>query len=222
MPTAWPDRNQKAPNYWDLQLKAWIEEAPTVAGNFRNALDARIQEVSPSTDISGKADLVGGKVPASQLPSYVDDVLEFANQAGFPSVGETSKLYVALDTNLLYRWSGSAYVNITAAGLALGETSTTAYRGDRGKTAYDHSQTTGNPHSTAVADISGLQTTLNGLAAKPITGVTLVQQFIFTDPTIARPAVPSYVSLNWVGPAGSGGAAPTNLATGDTWDLQTP
>jgi len=63
-------------------------------------------------DLSTKADLVDGKVPASQLPSYVDDVLEFANLAAFPATGETGKIYVALDTNLQYRWSGSAYVQI--------------------------------------------------------------------------------------------------------------
>ena len=55
-----------------------------------------------------------GKVPAAQLPSYVDDVLEFANLAGFPATGETGKIYVALDTNKTYRWSGSAYVYITS------------------------------------------------------------------------------------------------------------
>ncbi len=44
-------------------------------------------------------------------------------------------------------------------GVALGETSTTAYRGDRGKTAYDHSQvTTGNPHGTTAADIGAAAT----------------------------------------------------------------
>jgi hypothetical protein len=63
-------------------------------------------------DLSTKADLFGGKVPASQLPSYVDDVLEFANLAAFPATGESGKIYVALDTNLQYRWSGSAYVQI--------------------------------------------------------------------------------------------------------------
>ena len=63
-------------------------------------------------DLSTKADLVDGKVPASQLPSYVDDVLEFANLAAFPAIGETGKIYVALDTNFTYRWSGSAYVQI--------------------------------------------------------------------------------------------------------------
>lgn len=63
-------------------------------------------------DLSTKADLVGGKVPPKQLPSYVDDVLEFANLAAFPVTGETGKIYVALDTNKTYRWSGSAYVQI--------------------------------------------------------------------------------------------------------------
>lgn len=64
----------------------------------------------------GYASLDGtGKVPAAQLPSFVDDVLEFANLAGFPVTGETGKIYVALDTNKTYRWSGSAYVEISAS-----------------------------------------------------------------------------------------------------------
>lgn len=81
-----------------------------------------------------------GKVPSSQLPSYVDDVLEYANFAAFPVEGESGKIYVALDTNLTYRWSGSAYVEISQS-LALGETSSTAYRGDYGAAAYAHSVT---------------------------------------------------------------------------------
>ena len=94
-----------------------------------------------------------GRVPSSQLPSYVDDVLEFTNRAAFPATGEDGKIYIAEDTNLQYRWSGSQYVKISPS-LALGETSSTAYRGDRGKTAYDHSQiTTGNPHGTTAADV---------------------------------------------------------------------
>lgn len=102
---------------------------------------------------SAFASLIDGKVPASQLPSYVDDVLEYANFAALPGTGETGKIYVTLDTNLTYRWSGSAYVEISAS-LALGETLATAYRGDRGKTAYDHSQTTtGNPHGTTKTDL---------------------------------------------------------------------
>jgi hypothetical protein len=54
------------------------------------------------------------KVSSTYLPSYVDDVLEYANLAGFPGTGETGKIYVALDTNKTYRWSGSAYIYITS------------------------------------------------------------------------------------------------------------
>ena len=105
--------------------------------------------------VDGVAELDGtGRVPAAQLPAYVDDTVEAANFAALPGTGETGKIYVTLDNNLTYRWSGSVYVEISAS-LALGETSSTAYRGDRGKTAYDHSQVvTGNPHGTAAGDIT--------------------------------------------------------------------
>ena len=87
------------------------------------------------------------------LDSFVDDVLEFDNRTGFPATGEAGKIYVAKDTNKTYRWSGTAYVEI-AGGVALGETGSTAYRGDRGKTAYEHSQlTSGNPHNVSKADM---------------------------------------------------------------------
>lgn len=94
-----------------------------------------------------------GHVPASQLPSYVDDVQEYASRSDFPATGESGKIYVATDTNLTYRWTGSGYVEISPS-LALGETSATAYRGDRGKAAYDHSQIkSGNPHGTTFASL---------------------------------------------------------------------
>lgn len=109
--------------------------------------------LATSSQLTDKADLVDGLVPANQLPSYVDDVLEYANLASFPLLGEASKLYIAIDTNLVYRWSGSTYT-VTSSSLALGETLSTAYRGDRGKTAYDHSQLTGNPHGATTANIN--------------------------------------------------------------------
>lgn len=91
---------------------------------------------------SGLAELdANGKVPSSQLPSYVDDVIEVANYSSLPATGETGKIYVTTDDNKTYRWSGSAYVEISPS-LALGETSSTAYRGDRGKVAYDHATET--------------------------------------------------------------------------------
>ena len=106
-------------------------------------------------DLNTKADLDGGKVPAWQLPSYVDDVLEFANLASFPATGESGKIYIAIDTNLTYRWGGSSYV-VMSSSLALGETASTAYRGDNGKLAYDHSQATGNPHNTKVEELTDI------------------------------------------------------------------
>jgi hypothetical protein len=63
----------------------------------------------------------GGKVPAGQLPSFVDDVLEYANLAGFPGTGETGKIYVAIDTGYTYRWSGSAYVQVGSNALTADE-----------------------------------------------------------------------------------------------------
>ena len=109
--------------------------------------------LATSSQLTDKADLVDGLVPANQLPGYVDDVLEYANLASFPLLGEASKLYIAIDTNLVYRWGGSTYA-VTSSSLALGDTSTTAYRGDRGKTAYNHSQATGNPHNLPAASTS--------------------------------------------------------------------
>ncbi len=87
---------------------------------------------------NGVAELdANGKVPTAQLPSYVDDVLEYTAKSSFPTTGETGKIYVDTTTNKTYRWSGSAYVEISSS-LALGTTSSTAYRGDYGNTAYTH------------------------------------------------------------------------------------
>lgn len=92
-----------------------------------NAVDStpRIAE-SEKGQANGVATLdESGRVPAVQLPSYVDDVLSYENRAAFPATGEAGKLYLAEDTNLLYRWTtnsggdGGSYVEISAgAGVA--------------------------------------------------------------------------------------------------------
>lgn len=102
------------------------------------------------------------KVPSSQLPSYVDDVIEgflynnkfYKDEAHLSEItGEGGKIYVDVSNNKTYRWSGSIYARVDDS-IALGETSNTAYRGDRGKTAYDHAVTTNtNPHKTTAADV---------------------------------------------------------------------
>ena len=110
-----------------------------------NLIADSLGEYVPATDIFDEA----GTIRSALLPSYVDDVLEFSSRDAFPTVGEGGKIYLAADTNLSYRWGGSEYV-IIAQSLALGETSSTAYRGDRGKIAYDHSQTS---HRLSIAGL---------------------------------------------------------------------
>ena len=123
--------------------------------NFDNEIENVRAEIALKLDASlkgtanGVAELdANGKVLTSQLPSFVDDVIEAENFAALPNEGETGKIYVTLDDNKTYRWSGSAYVEISAS-LALGETDSTAYRGDRGKIAYDHA-TDANKISSAI------------------------------------------------------------------------
>lgn len=141
---------------------------------------------------SNFASLVGGFVPSSQLPSYVDDVLEFAALVNFPTTGETGKIYVATDTNITYRWSGSAYVEISAS-LALGTTSATAYRGDLGNTAYSHSQViTGNPHGTAKTDIGLGNVDNTSDASKPVS--TAQQTALNLKANLASPTFTGLVS----------------------------
>lgn len=160
--------------------------------------------------LDGKADLVDGKVPASQLPSFVDDVVEAEDVAHFPATGESGKIYVALDTNKTYRWGGSDYVEISQS-LALGETSSTAYRGDRGKEAYDISQTVGavgdlttTAKTTVVAAINEVNAK-DGVPAGGTTGQVLTKKSS-TDGDV-----------EWVSPssdAALSSAVTSNLAVG--------
>lgn len=111
-------------------LQKEIEDRKAGDTTITNSLNAFI---STKGQPGGLAELDStGKVPAAQLPSYVDDVLEYSTKAQFPQTGETGKIYVAKDTNLTYRWTGTQYLEISQS-LALGETSSTAYPGDKGK-----------------------------------------------------------------------------------------
>lgn len=115
-------------------LQKEIEDRKAGDTTITNSLNAFI---STKGQPGGLAELDStGKVPAAQLPSYVDDVLEFSTKAQFPQTGETGKIYVAKDTNLTYRWTGTQYLEISQS-LALGETPSTAYPGDKGKANRD-------------------------------------------------------------------------------------
>lgn len=118
----------------EAALQKEIEDRKAGDTTITNSLNAFI---STKGQPGGLAELDStGKVPAAQLPSYVDDVLEFSTKAQFPQTGETGKIYVAKDTNLTYRWTGTQYLEISQS-LALGETPSTAYPGDKGKANRD-------------------------------------------------------------------------------------
>lgn len=139
-------------------------------------VDAKLNGKANSSHTHAAADIksvnasaITGTIAAANLPSFVDDVLEgyynatdkkfyknydaSAKTYSNAYTGETDKIYVNLNDNKNYRWSGSVYVVISET-IALGETSSTAYRGDRGKAAYNHSQiTSGNPHKVTKSDV---------------------------------------------------------------------
>lgn len=96
---------------------AIANNALTIAmtNGLQAALDSKINSTSIGA-ANGVAPLdADGKVPAANLPSYVDDVIEAANYAALPATGETGKIYVTIDDNKIYRWSGTVYININAS-----------------------------------------------------------------------------------------------------------
>lgn len=108
-------------------------------------LNNKVQEFIDSKGApNGLASLnESGIIPSAQLPSYVDDVIEVDTFSNLPGTGESGKIYIVQDTNLTYRWSGTGYVEISKS-LALGETSSTAYPGDKGKATTDKLNKTSN------------------------------------------------------------------------------
>lgn len=108
------------------------------SGEINDILDLKEDKANKSQPLGYASLDENGQIPSGELPSFVDDVIEVADFASLPVTGESGKIYVTLDDNKTWRWSGTVYVEISAS-LVLGETSTTAYRGDRGKIAYDYS-----------------------------------------------------------------------------------
>lgn len=138
------------------------------ANEGETSLNAQI--AANTTALESKADLVNGKVPTSQLPSYVSGTVEgyYYNGAFYSDSEHTQTLtpsseiiYVDLDSNNTYRWSGSVYVEISAS-LTLGETAETAYRGDRGKAAYDHASDSSKSTTAAQSGLYKIATTSEG------------------------------------------------------------
>ena len=161
-----------------------------------------------------------GLVPAAQLPSYVDDVLEYTNLAGFPATGETGKIYVAKDTNKTYRWSGSAYIYITSGAVdsVAGKTGVvTLVKGDVGLSNVDNtSDATKSVASAAILTtartIAGvlfdgsanISIPFSGLSSKPTSvsgygitdAATLTGSETLTNKSLTSPTVTGTVNNN--------------------------
>ena len=140
------------------------------------ALNAKLDD-SQKGAANGLAELdATGKVPSAQLPSYVDDVLEYANAGSFPATGEAGKLYVALDSNDVYRWTGSAYVKVSDAvstadqATKLATARNIALSGDvSGSANFDGSANISitatvadDSHNHIIGNVDGLQAALDG------------------------------------------------------------
>lgn len=157
-------------------------------------LDTRYIKLTEKASNGGVATLDStGKIPANQLPSFVDDVIDLVDivttnptsgmvpgqkwynsttkmiftaitsTTGQQSTPITDVIYVNTKDSTVWRWTGTSMVQLQG-GLVLGTTATTAYRGDHGLIAYQHSQVQGNPHNTQIGDIPQLQTNLNNKA----------------------------------------------------------
>lgn len=164
-----------------------------------------------NTALGLKADLVGGKVPSSQLPSYVDDVVEVANYAALPATGETGKIYITLDTNFMYRWSGSTYIEIKDSSAVWGAITGTLSSQTDLQTALDAKQDDLN--GTGFVKASGTTITYDNTTYYPASNPNGYTTNVGTVTSVAM-SVPSAFSVSGSPITTSGTLAVT--ATGDT------
>ena len=148
-----------------MSLDSNLQSFATAVGT---AVKARILS-SEKGVANGVATLDGtGKIPSAQLPSYVDDVVEYANLAAFPGTGSSGILYIALDTNKQYRWAGSTYQQITSGAVdsVAGKTGViTLDTNDINGLSTALSGKAASTHSHVIGDVTGLQTALDSKAS---------------------------------------------------------
>lgn len=163
-----------------MSLDSNLQSAFTAVGT---AIKGKISS-SEKGVANGVATLDGtGKIPSAQLPSYVDDVVEYANLVSFPATGSAGILYIALDTNKQYRWGGTVYVAIDSGAVTsvAGKTGVvTLGTSDVGGLDTALSGKAASSHTHAIADVAGLQIALDGKASAS-TVSTLVSGVGATD-----------------------------------------
>lgn len=179
---------------------SWAKAASKPSYNFSEIGG----QVNASTQLTGE-------IPSGLLPSYVDDVLEYEGLDKFPKTGETGKIYTDTTTNKIYRWGGSTYVVISDS-LALGTTSSTAYRGDLGNEAHSWASTAkahADKHGSAYA--SGLyKITTND--AGHVTGATAVAKSDIT--VLGIPGADTHYTSSLI--VGTSSSAVANSATANS------
>ena len=182
------------------------------AARIPTITDGKIQSVSASK--------LTGVIPSANLPGYVDDVLEYDSSSAFPETGESGKIYVATDTNRTYRWGGSSYVEISPS-LALGTTSSTAFRGDWGQTAYSHAQAKGSAFASGLYKITtnaqGHVTAATAVTKSDITALGIPGQDTNTTYSDMKGASSSDAGTHGLVPAPSAGASNRYLRSDGTW-----
>ena len=147
-----------------MALDTNLQSAFAVVGTAVKGKISNSEKGSPN----GVATLDGtGKIPSAQLPSYVDDVVEYATVASFPSTGVAGILYIDVSENRQYRWGGSIYQVITSGAVD-------SVAGKTGVVTLGTADITGldtalggkalATHTHAIADITGLQTALDAKA----------------------------------------------------------
>ena len=172
---------------------------------------ATLVEATPAEIGAIPSDLIGAPsgiaplgpdsiVPMENLPpGFVADIVEVANFAALPVIGAPTVIYKTMDDGKTWMWGGTSYAQISG-GVVLGETSSTAYRGDRGKTAYDHSQATGsNPHGTTAAQVGAEPSLGNPGGVAPlwlqtIAGVRAWVQLVAADITDLATVLGAYLT----------------------------
>lgn len=203
------------------ELRFWVGNLTELTTSFKSNLVGAINEIKalvltvqqnqgnfiPNTQkgaAGGVAELdSGGKIPANQLPSFVDDVLEgkyisptvFLGENGIAFPNEGGKIYIDTSSSINkgnWRWTGTQFTKIEQGGIVLGETSDTAYRGDRGKIAYEHTSKTDNPHQVTAAQV-GLGNVPNHSYATPEVASAGTSISAFMNPKSTKEAVDSWV-----------------------------
>ncbi|MEF9983685.1 MAG: hypothetical protein RR806_03105 [Oscillospiraceae bacterium] len=195
----------------DTKQAAWDSKADTKAdvglGNVTNDSQVKRSEMGIANGVATLGS--DGKLTSGQIPAGIDDVLEATNLAALPTTGESNKIYVTTNDNKTYRWSGSTYVEISAS-VVLGETSSTAYAGDKGKLVTDNVNKITN--GAIKVPSSSNADTIGGLTVKTAVPVGAV----FTDTVYIHPNTHPYSMITGTPtslPANGGNAATVNGKT---------